>query len=185
MWWLSLHACSAVLTSPPLRAVSDVPYKETFTTHLNRRASRSTSRLCEPMVPQPRSTINIWNLIPCTFAPSYLSKRCIDRKCFQRLKRGYLDGLKSGFYLDSRAGTVKIILEMTPVVKNQIEFVKCFRIILEERCCRNIRYYYYYYNKTSSPCPLAIMQLTGRDKLWSQHEPDYCLIKWDTCPIIP
>lgn len=95
-----------------------------------------------------------------------------------------MDRLKSGFYLDSRKGIIEIILEMTPVVKNLIGFVKCFRIILEERCCRNVRYYYYY-NKTGSPCPLAIMQLTGRDKLWSQREPDYCLIKWDTCPIIP
>lgn len=66
-------------------------------------------------------------------------------------------GLKSGFYLDSRTGIVEIILKMTPLVKNQIGFVKCFKIILKERCCRNIRYYYYCYNKTSSPCPLAIM----------------------------
>lgn len=137
------------------------------------------------MIPQPRPSINIWNLIPCTCKPSYLSQRCINGKRFQRFERGYLDGLKSGFYLDSRTGTVEIVFEMIPVVKNQIVSVKSFKIILEERCCRNIRYYYYDYNKTSSPRPLAIMQLTGRDKLWSQREPDYCLIKWDTCPIIP
>jgi len=135
------------------------------------------------VVPQPRTSISIWNLIPCTCTLSYRSKRCINSKCFQRFRRGCLDGWKSGFYLDSRTGFVGVILEMTPVVKNQIGFVKCLKIILEERCCRNTRYYYY--KTTSSPCPLVIMQLTGRDKLWSQREPDYCLIKRDTCPIIP
>lgn len=132
------------LCVPAVPALSQPLPRERFlmdlTRYLNWRAARSTFRDCEAMVLQPRTSISVWNLIPHMCTPSYLSKSCINRKCFQRSRQD-IWMVWSGFSLDSRTGIVEIVLEINPVVKNQIGCVKRFRIILEERCCRNIRYY--------------------------------------------